>query len=367
MVKLKKNDDDDEEDNKKKSKLEKKSVEKNKEKDKVHVAGENDWMSFTKTVLRRFIYVILIGFIGANFIYLTGQSDEMLNNIFPTDRTEYFPDGDFRGSRDKASAAAKEDDAGGDDDDGGDDDKQKGGGRRHRKQSRSRKVVGGGADKIKAISDPYEYENCKMRKKGPRYYTPLYMSFPYNLIGPEKSKWDIIQRLKNFLAITTADTYINNRDTLKSFLTFFAPADHGNIFSNQSFQMLFAAPLNLFFSFIVFLMGGIMSLFFALQADALFFIVGMIMMFTWVICGLIGLIQLLQYWKLFLFEPILHDWITMKKIVGCNIKILVILFGWLVCGAGFDWLDPTISLVMAIAFCVLVAKTLFTSYRDGQF
>jgi hypothetical protein len=57
----------------------------------------------------------------------------------------------------------------------------------------------------------------------------------------------------------------------------------------------------------------------------------------------------------------------MKKIVGCNIKILVILFGWLVCGAGFDWLDPTISLVMAIAFCVMVAKILFTSYREGQF
>jgi hypothetical protein len=131
--------------------------------------------------------------------------------------------------------------------------------------------------------------------------------------------------------------------------------------------MLFAAPLNLLFSFIVFILGGLLSLFFALQADALLAIIGMICFFTWVICGLIGFVQFVQFWKLFLFEPILHDWITLRKIVGCNIKILVILFGWLVCGAGFDWLDPTISMVMAISFCVLVAKTLFTSFREGSF
>lgn len=291
--------------------------------DKTQPSGEgNNWLEFSKTVAKRFIYVIIIGFIGANFIYLTGQSDDMLNIIFPTDRVEYFPKGDFRGQ------------------------------------------TGGSADKLGAT---FNYENCKMKKTGPEYYTLLSNSFPYNLAGPVKSAWSLGQRFKNFLALTTADTYMSNRDTLKSYIQFFAPNDGGNIFSNQSFQMLFAAPLNLCLSFIVLILGGVLGLFFALQADAFFGILGLICLFTWVIAGMIALIQFLQFWKLFLLEPILHDWPTLRKIVGCNVKILVILFGWLVCGAGFDYLDNTISMMMAICYCVLVAKMLWTSVQEGNF
>jgi hypothetical protein len=51
--------------------------------------------------------------------------------------------------------------------------------------------------------------------------------------------------------------------------------------------------------------------------------------------------------------------------MACNVKSIVILFGFFVCGAAYDNLDSTVSGVMGIIYLLLVIHTLW-AYFSGK-
>jgi hypothetical protein len=59
------------------------------------------------------------------------------------------------------------------------------------------------------------------------------------------------------------------------------------------------------------------------------------------------------------FFPLSQDWKEVTNIMACNVKPLVVLFGFFVCGAAYDTLDPSIAGVMGIVYLCLVVWTLF--------
>jgi len=53
--------------------------------------------------------------------------------------------------------------------------------------------------------------------------------------------------------------------------------------------------------------------------------------------------------------------------MACNVKALVILFGFFVCGAAYDKLDATVAGVMGVVYLFLVAKTIWKYFSKQLF
>ena len=292
--------------------------------------GPNDWFAFIIDVIKAFVITLVVGLLGSNFIFLSGTERVVLDNIMPTDPNEYFPNG------------FPEDD-GGDDADAG--------------AGAGTGQAGGG------------YEACHAFRKYVPKGSLIGYEFPYNMVAWPKSDWDFMQMFKNWIAKTTADTYITSRGLLKDWLDFFAPAAQStsqtNVFANQTFLMLFVAPFNICFTFAVFFWGLFSSLFYAIQAGFLWTIAGMIAMYTWIFTGIIGVSHFCQFLKVFVFLPAVTDWAVVKSVLSCNTTVLALLFGWLVCGAAFVSLDPTVAVIMSIVFCLMTLKSLWSEFtRD---
>lgn len=313
---------------------------------KSNTDGKSDWVGFVIDVLKCFALTLFIGLIGSNFIFLSGTERVVLDNIMPTDPNEYFPNG------------FPEDD--GEDDAGGDAGAaQKGGGG---KQSSSGKQSGSGGGKQSGGG----YESCQAFRKYVPKGSLIGYEFPYNMVAWPKSEWDFMQMFKNWVAKSTADTYITSRGVLKDWLDFFAPAAQStgstNVFANQTFLMLIVAPLNLCLTFAVFFWGIFSSLFYMLQAGFLWTIVGLFAMYTWIFSGIVGVSHFCQFLKLFIFLPAVTDWAVVKSVMSCNVTMLALVFGWLVCGAAFVSLDPTVAVIMSMVFCVLTIKSLWSEF-----
>jgi hypothetical protein len=116
------------------------------------------------------------------------------------------------------------------------------------------------------------------------------------------------------------------------------------------------APLTVILSFVTFIIGGVGSFVFALQNNPSWTIVGMFLMFTWFVCGMIALMQFLKFLHAILFLPVMMDKEGVRNILSCNLRFIVVFFGFLVCGSAFDYLDPTIGLMMGIGFLAMTAR-----------
>lgn len=271
---------------------------------------ESDWRSFFEAVGWRLLWAVAFAFIGANFIYLS--SSEELDYIFPTNVNWYFPTFDPYTLTFKSHA--------------------------------------GGS-----------YQNCKPVKGGPHPGKLIGREWPYNMVGPLKSDWDIIQSMKNWIAVTCADTWMAGRSGMKSWLSFFAPP---GAFSFQPLQILVAAPISILLSGLAMVFGFMGSLYYALQYSPGWTILGMFMMFTWFLISCVAGTMFVKYLATLCFLPITHDFPAVKDILRCNIKYFVLFYGWLVCGAAFDFLDPTISIMVAIGFLGLLVKSFWSDVRS---
>jgi hypothetical protein len=54
-----------------------------------------------------------------------------------------------------------------------------------------------------------------------------------------------------------------------------------------------------------------------------------------------------------------QNWKEVANIMACNVKAIVILFGFFVCGAAYDNLETTVSGIMGIVYLLLVAHTVW--------
>lgn len=263
---------------------------------------QNNWVKFGINVLQNFIMTLVIGLIGANFIYLSTADNDILEKILPTKLSSYFP-----------SMAS-----------------QRGGA--YTCSNQRTPLHGIGLEKFK-----------------------FKFGWPYNL---KSSIGGLLQSFKNWFAETVAGSYIINRGLLRSWVNLFAPGEEGdNLFSNEPFQILFVAPLTLLAFPLALFFGFFSTLYSAFNASWIWTLAGMIFAYTWLIGTGISIVQMIQYFVLLLIFPLLSDLTTIKKILQCNTHILGILFGALVISSAFSNLDNTTSIVMFVAYLLYVIKS----------
>jgi hypothetical protein len=273
---------------------------------------KNKWLSFGISILNNLLIIFFIGIIGANFIYMTtaankldNAGESLLEKLLPTNEANYFPEkGVFSGG---ASCSASKEHS----------------------------------------TNWSNLNNIGIGKKG---------GWPYSMYN--NSGFSFTQSFKNWFAKSIADTYITNRGLLQKWLGLFTPdKDDKNIFSNETFQMFIIAPLTiLLFPLIIFFIY-FSSWFSDFKSGWGFTLVGMFLCYSWITTSTVSIIQCMQYLLTFTVLPLIADYKRVKKIIGCNVKSLSLLFGLLVCSSGFSYLDNTISITMLVVYLFLVIKS----------
>ena len=150
---------------------------------------------------------------------------------------------------------------------------------------------------------------------------------------------------------------------MRDYLMFFAPNSNGNIFSNETFLMFIIGPLTLLFSILALLLGGLFAMFYSLQANFWWWLFGLLFMWTFALSGGIALAQFFQMLKTIIFLPVVMDSNVIKTIIRCNIRGITVVYGWLVCGAAFDSIDPNVAMYMAITYCVILVKMFWSDAK----
>ena len=188
----------------------------------------------------------------------------------------------------------------------------------------------------------------------------------YKAINTEDKKDknnNYLQLFKNWFAQSTADSYKTNRSFLQQWLKLFSlnkGADKDteeNIFSNESFQMFVASPLTFIVFPLVIFLTYFSSWFSMFKMGWGWTLIGIFLFYSWFISFGVSFVQMFQYLFTLMFLPLFADIKRVKKIFGCNVKGLSILFGLLVCSSAFSHLDNTISITMFIVYLLMIIKS----------
>jgi hypothetical protein len=275
--------------------------------------SDNKWLSFGLSIISNILLTLLIAISGANFIYMTtavikldNNGESLLEKLMPTEESKYFPQNQMSGGGERCSA-----------------------GKEYSTNWTNLNKIGIG-------------------KTG---------GFPYS--SYEEGIFNgLFQRFKNWLAKGVADSYINDRFILQKWLSLFSPDKDGkNIFANETFQMFIMSPL-MFLVFPLVIIFIFFSSWFSLFKEGwVFALVGMFLIYSWVINSSVSIVQSMQYLLTFMFLPIIADFKRIKKIIGCNVKALSLFFGLLVCSSAFSYLDNTVSITMFVVYLGMIIKS----------
>jgi len=274
------------------------------------------WVSFVKQLFVYFLLTIIVGLFGSSFIYLTTRGSD-LDNILPTDDQFY---------------SAK----------------------KYQTQKK-------GASNV---------VDCNETSTGT--FSVFENNFPYNLITikgtPTKEQLkalSFIERLTNWFAKSVAGCFKSNRALLKGWLDNFAP--EGPL-GNHVFQIYIAAPFTILAGGLISLATGFWAAFGAgVSADMKVTVWGGFLLYAWGLFGGLAGIIFLRLLGTICFYPMSQDWKEVSNIMACNVKPLVILFGFFVCGAAYDSLDPTIAGVMGVVYLMLVAYSVWKYFSNQLF
>jgi len=257
---------------------------------------ENNWKDFSIFVFIGLFTTLGIGIFGSNFIFLT--SNDNLEYFLPTEKTSYFkPD-----------------------------------------------QLGGG---IECSRNSIKFKGFNLG------------NWPYSM---RKSGFlpGFFQGFKNWIADTTANTFIINRRIIKSFLTFFTPGkNNDNIFSNNVLQMFFIAPMTLGFAPLSYIITLFTSFISAFESNALWSITGFFLLFLWPITLTISFVQFIQYILLFTFQTLFTNPENIKGIIHCNAHMLSLFFGGFVCLGALLNLNRTIAVISTVIYLIMVIMSLF--------
>ena len=279
-----------------------------------NVIGWNDkksWLSFLKSLLHFFILSLLVGLFGSGFIYLTSRGSD-LDNILPTYDLFY-------------SAASYE--------------IQKKG--------------------------PYTDVNCN--ETGSGSFGVFEDNFPYNLIRVNDSNkaalkaLSFVERLTNWFAKTVAGCFKSNRALLKGWLDNFAP---GGPLGNHTFQIYIGFPFTICVSLFALVTGFWAAFGAATAADMKVTVWGGFLLYAWALTIGLSCVIFLRLIGTVCFLPMSQNWKEVANIMACNVKSIVILFGFFVCGAAYDNLDTTVSGCMGIVYLLLVAHTVWKYFTS---
>ena len=276
----------------------------------IDVHNTASWVAFSKALLRHFVIALLIGLFGSGFIYLTSRGSD-LDVIFPTDDLFY-------------SAPSYE----------------------------------------VQRSGPFTDVNCNETDSGT--FGVFEDNFPYNLIsikGSTKSELKgkpFTQRLTNWFAKTVAGCFKSNRALLKGWLDNFTP---NTPLGNHAFQIYIAFPFTMIVSFVAFITGFWAAFGAAATADMNMTVWGGFLLFSWVLTMGLSCILFLRLIGTLTFLPMSQNWKEVANIMACNVKAIVILFGFFATGAAYSNLDSTVSGIMGIVYLILVIHTLYKYFK----
>ena len=272
----------------------------------------SNWGRFLKSLLVYLIITIIVGVIGCGFIYLTELNEVEMENVFPTTNDFYNASG-IKEDSITVSKCSDED------------------------KSKTNEVVKNVVGSI------------------------LEDNFPYSLIkklpeGKKISDMGMIDRLTNWFAGTVKASFLFNRILIKRWLSVFK--DNGRSpLSNHAFQIYVGLPFTFLMSLVALGTGFGSAFFGAFKADSTVTIWGMFLMFTWSMSFLMGFVIFLRFIVTLIFLPMSQDWQQIAKTMACNVKVLVILFGFFATGAAYESLDAVIAGVMGIVYLMLVSYT----------
>ena len=274
------------------------------------------WVSFCKSLFVYFILTMIFGLFGSSFIYLTSRGSD-LDTILPTDELFYTA-------------------------------------KRYQIQKK-------GASNV---------VDCNETSTGA--FQMFEENFPYNLITvpgtPTKDQLkelSFIERITNWFAKCVGGCFKYNRGLLKWWLDNFSPDGPTG---NHVFQIYFAAPFTVIVIGFISLFTGWFSAFGSgVSADMKVTVWGGFLLYSWGLFGGLALIILARLIGTLLFYPMSQDWKEVSNIMACNVKPLVILFGFFVCGAAYDTLDPTIAGVMGVVYLMLVGWSVWKYFSKQLF
>jgi hypothetical protein len=196
-------------------------------------------------------------------------------------------------------------------------------------------------------------------------------NFPYNFINPQAvtkeqlEKLSFIQRATNWFARTCAGCFKSNRALIKAWLNNFTP-HNDNPLSNNTFQILIAAPFTVLISFVGGITGFFTSIGAAAAADMKITVWGGFLLYAWGLCFGLGFIIFLRLVGTLLLYCMSENWKEISNIMACNVKTMVVLFGFFACGSAYDTLDPTIAGIMGVVYLMLVFWTVWKSFMGGK-
>ncbi len=270
------------------------------------------WVAFIKSLFIYFILTMIFGLFGSGFIYMTTRGSD-LDLMLPTDN-EFYSAPQFEINK----------------------------------------------------SGPYTDVNCKEQPSG--MFAGREDNFPYNLIKakgstPEELKpLGITGRLTNWFAKTVAGSFKSNRGLLKGWLDNFKP---NTPMGNHVFQMYLVMPFTIIVGTIAaFITGGFAAFGAGVSADMKVTVWGGFLLYAWGLCFGLAFIMSLRLIGTICFLPMSENWKEVSNIMACNVKPLVALFGFFVCGSAYDTLDPTVSGVMGIVYLLLVTISLIKYFRS---
>jgi len=287
-----------------------------KDKKKGEVTVQNSWTGFIKSLFTYFVLTLIFGLFGSSFIYLTSRGSE-LDEIFPTDEMFY--------------------------------------------SAKSYEILKHGPENI---------VDCKETSTGS--FMGMEDNFPYNLIKikgdaskEDLAKLTLADRLMNWFAKTVAGCFKSNRAILKGFLDNFSP---DGPLGNHVFQIYFVMPFTIIVGGFISLITGFFSAFgSAVSADTKVTVWGGFLLYAWGLGFGLALIILMRLLGTIMFFPMSQNWKEVANIMACNVKPLVVLFGFFVCGAAYDKLDPSIAGVMGVVYLALVGWTVFRYFSKQLF
>lgn len=274
--------------------------------------ANNDWVYFAKNIAIYFVLTVFLGIYGSGFIYLTTRNKD-LDLIFPTDDAFY--------------------------------------------SAKSCTVDKSGPANID--------DGCNGVPVGS--YSVLEPNFPYNLIDQTISEahpvsdLKLINRFTNWFARTVAGTFKQNRALIKDWLDFFRP---NSPLGSHTFQIFVAAPFTGLVSMISLIPGFFSAFGAAISSDITLSVWGIFLFYFWGLCGGLAFLIFARLVTTLLFFPMSQNWKEVSSILACNAKSLIVMFGFFVCGAAYDALDPVISGIMGIVYLLLVMWTVWKSYKS---
>lgn len=285
-----------------------------------------NWSGFFGSVIVNFIIFLLLILIGSNFVFLVHFSS--LDLIFPTDINKYLPNS-APGNKPQSA--------------GGGCNKQNGGNRNFITFAQKLSTNKESFDLLKSLG-----------------YTNKLTGWPYSMYkkSAEEFSW---QEVKNWFALTEANTYITYRKLMHIIYT--GKYKDKELMKELPDPVLYLIGLIIpvfLTGLIVPVMTFITTIFFSFTSEKMGWVYTLLVFLLVLLLGSVNIIlhQLSVMFNI-LVLPLIINYKTVFSIANHNSEWLKMVFGVFIIGSAFSNLDSTTAWVMTVAYLLLLIKKIF--------